>query len=419
MGIKKIPLSTQIIAAMAIGVAWAFLQKPFPELVSFTSHWIQPLGKIFIKLLFLIAVPLVFSSLIVGMGGLKSATELKTIGRNTLLVFLTTLVSATLIGTSLAYLIQPGKHIMAGPLTYEAVAFDKSVKENMHKNAEESVIETFSSAIPDNIIHSLGNNSMMLQVVIIAFILGIALSRMNNDSKKPIMSLFESIQHWFTEAIHLVMVISPVGVFALVASLDLEASILVSLALYMFTVILGLAIMLFIVYPLCFTTLGKTGYVEFFTKSKAVLLMAFSTSSSNATLPLTLNVVKEKFNVPDNISNFVVSVGSTINMDGTALYKCVAVYFIAQSMGVELSLAQMLIIVLTSIASTAGAAGIPGAGMITLVIILQSVGLPAESIVLILAPDRLLDMFRTVVNVAGDISTSLCVNGLAQGEKLD
>lgn len=416
MGIKKIPLSTQIIAAMAIGVAWAFLQKPFPELVSFTTDWIKPLGKIFIKLLFLVAVPLVFSSLIVGMGGLKSVSELKKIGKYTFFIFLTTLVSATVIGLSLAYLISPGSKI-------ETLAVDKAASEKIAALQQSESSDTFTGAlakiVPDNMLHALSDNTMMLQVVIIAFILGIALSKMHGDSKTKILDALEALQSWFTEVIHIVMALSPIGVFALVASLDLNAQVLLSLGLYMFTVVLGLAIMLFVVYPLCFTTFGKTGYLDFFSKSRAVLLMAFSTSSSNATLPLTLNVVKEKFNVPDNISNFVVSVGATINMDGTALYKCVAVYFIAQSLGVDLTLAQMGIIILTSIISTAGAAGIPGAGMITLVIILQTVGLPAEGIVLILAPDRLLDMFRTTVNVAGDISASLCVNGLAQGEKVD
>lgn len=416
MGIKKIPLSTQIIAAMAIGVAWAFLQKPFPELVAFTTDWIKPLGKIFIKLLYLVAVPLVFSSLIVGMGSLKSISELKAIGKHTFLIFLATLVSATIIGLSLAYLISPGHKI-------EHLAVDKASAEKITALQQTESTETFTGAlaniVPDNMVHALSNNTMMLQVVMVAFLLGIALSKMTGDAKEKILGALEAVQSWFTEVIHLIMALSPIGVFALVASLELNADVLLSLGLYMFTVILGLAIMLFVVYPLCFTTLSKTKYVEFFVKSRAVLLMAFSTSSSNATLPLTLNVVKEKFNVPDNISNFVVSVGATINMDGTALYKCVAVYFIAQSLGVDLTLAQMGIIILTSILSTAGAAGIPGAGMITLVIILQTVGLPAEGIVLILAPDRLLDMFRTAVNVAGDISTSLCVNGLAQREKLD
>ncbi|MDB5274641.1 MAG: gltP [Chitinophagaceae bacterium] len=416
MGLKKIPLSTQIIAAMVIGVAWAFLQKPFPQLTVFTVDWIKPFGKIFIKLLYLVAVPLVFSSLIVGMGSLKSVSELKSIGKHTFLIFLTTLVSATIVGLSLAYLISPGHKI-------EHLAVDQAAAEKIaalqQTESSDTLIGAFSNLLPDNMLHALSNNSMMLQVVLIAFLLGIALSKMQGDAKNKIRDAMEAIQLWFTEVIHLIMAFAPIGVFALVASLELNAGVLLSLGLYMFTVVLGLSIMLFVVYPLCFTTLGKTKYIDFFVKSRSVLLMAFSTSSSNATLPLTLNVVKEKFHVPDNISNFVVSVGATINMDGTALYKCVAVYFIAQSLGVELTLVQMGVIILTSILSTAGAAGIPGAGMITLVVILQTVGLPAEGIVLILAPDRLLDMFRTVINVAGDISTSLCVNGLAQGKKVD
>jgi proton glutamate symport protein len=408
--LKKIPLSTQIIAAMAIGVAWAFFQKPFPELIVFTTEWIKPFGKIFIKLLYLVAVPLVFTSLIIGMGSLTSISELKAIGKHTFLIFLTTLVSATIIGLSLAYVISPGRRI-------EHLAVDQASSEKIASlqktESSDSFSEMLSATIPDNMVQALSNNSLMLQVVIIAFLLGIALSKLNGEVKEKILGALDAIQAWFTEVIHLIMAISPLGVFALVASLELNADVLWSLGMYMLTVILGLAIMLFIVYPIFFTTLGKTKYTDFFIKSRAVLLMAFSTSSSNATLPLTLTVVKEKFHVPDNISNFVVSVGATINMDGTALYKCVAVYFIAQSLGVELSLAQMALIVLTSILSTAGAAGIPGAGMITLVIILQTVGLPAEGIVLILAPDRILDMFRTAVNVAGDISTSLCVNGLS------
>jgi proton glutamate symport protein len=412
VGIKKIPLSTQIIVAIALGVAWAFFLKPFPELVEFTMAWIKPLGKIFIKLLYLVAIPLVFTSLLTGMGSIKSMGELKSIGKNTLVIFFITGSIATVIGLSIAYLIKPGhkiEHLSVSASDADKIAsFQKGSGE-----AAQTASDFFANLVPDNFIHTLSSNTMMLQVVFVAFIMGLALSKIEIEPKEKILWAIDAIQQWFTQLIHLIMLFAPIGVFALTASLDLNVVVLLSLAKYMLTVLLGLAIMLFVVYPLFFSTIGRTSYRSFFTNSRSVLLMAFSTSSSNATLPLTLETVKTKFGIPDNISNFVVSLGATVNMDGTALYQSVAVYFISQSLGVELSLAQMAIIVLTAIVSAVGAAGVPGAGMLTLLIILQSVGLPAEGIVLILAPDRILDMFRTVVNVAGDISTSLCVNGLS------
>lgn len=413
MGIKKPGFSSQIIIAIALGVAWALFAKGSEEMVSFTTAWIQPFGKIFIKLLYLVAIPLVFSSLLSGIGNIRSIAELKTLGKHTLLLFLLTGAIATTLGLSIAYLINPGHKI-----DHMAVSDEASAKINTLQQAEQgqTVAGFIQNIVPDNVLDALSNNSMLLQVVVLSFLLGIALSKLPVDPRGKLLGLVEAIQLWFTELIHLIMLFAPIGVFALAASLDLNGEVLISLSLYMLTVLLGLAIMLFVIYPLFFTTLGKTRYKDFFTKSRPVLLMAFSTSSSNATLPLTLELVKNKFNIPENISNFVVSLGATVNMDGTALYQSIAVYFIAQSLGVDLSLGQMAIIVLTAIVSAVGAAGVPGAGMLTLLIILQAIGLPAESIVLILAPDRILDMFRTVINVAGDISTSLCVNGLAQRE---
>lgn len=412
MGIKKIPLSSQIVIAIAIGVAWAFITKPFPTLNDFTLAWIKPFGNIFIKLLYLVAIPLVFTSLITGMGGVKSVTELKTIGRNTLLIFLATGSIATIIGLGIAFVISPGQRI-------ETLAVDNNTAEKISSLEKGSAAtaqtpsDFLSSLVPDNFMHTLSSNSLMLQVVFLAFIMGLALSRLQTIPKEKILGAVDAIQQWFTALIHLIMRFAPIGVFALTASLDLNIDILLSLGKYVLTVLCGLSIMLFVVYPILFIYIGKVSYKDFFVKSRAVLLMAFSTSSSNATLPFTLETVKKKFGIPENISNFVLSLGATVNMDGTALYQSVAVFFISQSLGVELSLMQMSIIVVTAIVSAVGAAGVPGAGMLTLLIILQSVGLPAEGIVLILAPDRILDMFRTAVNVAGDISTSLCVNGLS------
>ena len=415
MGIKRPSASTQIIIALVLGVSWSYFTKDNLPLSEWSTHWIAPLGKLFIKLLYFVAIPLIFSSLITGMGSLQSISELRILGRNTLLIFLSTGAIATSLGVGLAYFINPGKNLSTS--TQSAELQEKVNALQQSASESQTISEHLYQLFPDNFAYSFTDNKQLLQVVLIAFILGIALTKLQPSLKALILQGIDAIQQWFTVLIHMIMTLAPIGVFGLTACLTINTQTLISLTEYIVTVLLGLAILLFVVYPLFFTTLGKTSYFKFFKESKSVLLMAFSTSSSNATLPLTLDLVKNKFKVPEHISNFVVSLGTTVNMDGTALYQSVAAYFIAQSLGIELSFIQMLTIVVTAVISAIGAAGVPGAGMLTLIIILQSVGIPVEGIVLILAPDRLLDMFRTVINVAGDISTSLCVQGLNTSRK--
>jgi len=415
---KKIPLHIKILVGMVIGIAWSIAASFTSEGATWTMSYIKPFGTIFIKLLQMLAIPLIITSIISGIAGLRDINKLGRIGGRTLALFTVTCLTSTILGVTLASTFKPGAAIPEN-IKNELLASYQDKATGLVDKAQQGdagLMDMITEMVPNNIFHAMSNNGLMLQVVIFSILFGIALSKVDASKSDSVIQLIEGLNETFMKLVMLVMLIAPIGVFALIASITFNASVFLSLLYYMLTVIFGLAVILFILYPLINRLFSKITYGKFFKTMQPVFLMAFSTSSSAATLPVTMERVSNGFNIKKEISDFVLSLGVTINMDGTALYQSIAAVFIAQATGIDLTLGQMVIIALTATLSAVGAAGIPGAGMITLIIVLDAIHVPIEAIALIMAPDRLLDMFRTVINVAGDACGAIAVSGMEEKE---
>ncbi|NOY50865.1 MAG: dicarboxylate/amino acid:cation symporter [Chlorobi bacterium] len=409
----KIAFHWQILIGMAIGVLWGMIAVKL-DWVSFTLDYIKPWGTIFINLLKLIAMPLIIVSLINGIGQLKDISQLSRIGFKTIGFYLLTTVIAISLGLMIVNISRPGDYFPKE----KAVEFEQKFAENVKQKEvsanevkEESPLQFLIDIVPDNIIGAMSNNTSMLKVIFFALLFGVAMISLPEKKTLHVARFFDNLNHIVLKIIDIIMKMAPLGVFALIAGLIVEItgddpddtwSLFVSLGLYSLTVILGLLLMIFIVYPLFihFFTRIKTG--KFFKAISPVQLLAFSTSSSAATLPLTMETAEEKLGISEEISSFVLPLGATINMDGTSLYQAVAAIFLAQVYGMDLGLGGQLTIILTATLASIGSAAVPGAGMVMLIIVLTSVGIPTEGIALIFAVDRPLDMIRTAVNVTGD-----------------
>jgi len=401
---------------MVIGITWSIAASYINGAEEWTLSYVKPFGTIFIKLLQMLAIPLIITSIISGIAGLKDINKLGRIGGRTLMLFTVTCLTSTILGVTLASTFQPGAAIPEKTKN-ELLASYQNKATGLVDRAQQSAgsaVDMITEMVPNNIFHAMSNNGMMLQVVIFSILFGIALSKVDASKSDIVIQFIEGLNETFMKLVMLVMLIAPIGVFALIASISFNANVFLSLLYYMLTVIFGLAIILFILYPLINRLFSKITYGTFFKTMQPVFLMAFSTSSSAATLPVTMERVSNGFNIKKEISDFVLSLGTTINMDGTALYQSIAAVFIAQATGIDLTIGQMAIIALTATLSAVGAAGIPGAGMITLIIVLDAIHVPIEAIALIMAPDRLLDMFRTVINVAGDACGAIAVSGMEE-----
>lgn len=400
---------------MVLGITWSIAASYINGGGEWTASYVKPFGTIFIKLLQMLAIPLIITSIISGIAGLRDINKLGRIGGRTLMLFTSTCLTATIIGVTLSSVFKPGSAIPEKTKMELMASYQDNTTGLIDKS--QSVggpMDMITEMFPNNIFHAMSNNGMMLQVVIFSILFGIALSKVNPSKSEIVIQFTEGLNGTFIQLVMLVMLIAPVGVFALIASISFNANVFLSLLYYMLTVIAGLAIILFILYPLINKLFSKITYGRFFQTMQPVFLMAFSTSSSAATLPVTMERVSNGFNIKKEISDFVLSLGTTINMDGTALYQSIAAVFIAQATGIDLTLGQTVIIALTATLSAVGAAGIPGAGMITLIIVLNAINVPIEAIALIMAPDRLLDMFRTVINVAGDACGAIAVSGMEE-----
>jgi Na+/H+-dicarboxylate symporter len=281
-----------------------------------------------------------------------------------------------------------------------------------------SPLQPLVDMVPENVVEAAGTNAGMLQVVFFAIIVGIALLKIPREKGETVVRFFDGLNDVIIKIVEFIMLLAPYGVFALMASLLIEIAgdnpgrameLLGALGWYTLTVLIGLAAMVLAVYPLLFKLFTKVKYGRFFQGMRPAQLLAFSTSSSSATLPVTMRQVEEELGVSEEVSSFVLPLGATINMDGTSLYQSVAAVFIAQALGMGLDLGQQLMIVLTATLASIGSAGVPGAGLVMLIIVLEAIGVPAAGIALIIAPDRLLDMCRTVVNVTGDASVAMVV----------
>jgi Na+/H+-dicarboxylate symporter len=460
---RKIALHVKILIGLTLGIGWALFSTA-NNLNRFTLDWILPFGKIFISLLKLIAVPLVLFSIIKGIVDLKDVSKLGRMGMKTLLIYISTTVLAVTIGLFLANVIKPGGSSLSeqrilNRMNYElwvehsagieqldghsflkdpkyaelaaraqamaTVQPDNKLQERMkqaEQNKQAGPLKFLEDLIPENLFSALSNNSLMLQVIFFALFFGVILLQVPQSKSLPLISVIDALYVVFLKMVEVVMKGAPFFVFALMAGKTAEmigdapdglnalGHLFSNLLWYSLTVVAGLALVLFVVYPFIMILLvgKKTGmnpiqiYRWFFRSMSPAQFLAFSTSSSAATLPVTMECVHDNLKVSKEVTSFVLPIGATVNMDGTSLYQAVAVIFLAQFHMVDLTIAQQLTIVLTATLASIGSAAIPSAGLIMLIIVLQSVGLNPAWIAIIFPVDRILDMCRTVVNVTGD-----------------
>lgn len=413
-------LHWQIILGMILGAIYGLVAAR-NGWGQFTSNWISPFGTIFINSLQLIAVPLVLASLVTGVASLSDLRKLSRIGGKTLAIYIGTTAIAVVIGLVIVNLLQPGARVpeAARIQLQEQFANDASAKEALSSNVQDrGPLQILVDIVPSNLLSAASDNRNMLQIVFISLMIGIGLIQLDKEKAQPLLSVFESLNDVVIRLVDLIMLLAPIGVFALIARTitDLageDASqilgLLAALGYYCAAVVLGLATHMTLTYLSLLKLFTPMKLTTFFQGMAPVQLVAFSTSSSGATLPLTMERCEEKLGVSEEVSSFVLPLGATINMDGTALYQAIAAVFIAQSLGMEIGLSGQLTIVLTAVLASIGTAAVPGAGIIMLVIILQSIGVPSQGIALILGVDRILDMLRTVTNVTGDATVATIV----------
>ena len=470
---KKLALHWQIIIGLLLGIIWALLSS-FLGWSKFTIQWIAPWGTIFINLLKLIAVPLVLFSIIKGITGLSDVKNLGRMGAKTLFAYLITTVLAVSIGLTLVNIIKPGTKVaedqrIVNRLSYEmwaseqdgdviqdgrsflndpqyadkvaeargvmdSTASNEKVKEKMttaSKAKDSGPLQFIVDMVPSNIFSSLNNNSLMLQVIFFAIFFGLSIITLPRAQVQAVIDFTDGANEVFLKMVDIVMKAAPFFVFALLAGKLSELAgdnpanvkeIFFGLGWYSITVVLGLGAMIFIIYPLILILLVKRlSYQDFFKGIGPAQMLAFSTSSSAATLPVTMECVTDNLKVPKQVTSFVLPIGATVNMDGTSLYQAVAVVFLAQFHMVDLSFVQQLTIVLTATLASIGSAAVPSAGLVMLIIVLESVGLNPAWIAIIFPVDRILDMCRTVVNVTGDAAVSTFVaksSGIDMNDRL-
>ena len=411
---KKLPIHWKILLGMLFGVLFGLLFSQFEWGRALVVDWIKPFGTIFINVLKLIAVPLILASLIKGVSDLKDITQLSSMGGRTIGLYLFTTLTAVTIGLSIVNVIKPGNTISDETRTelLSAYASDAAAKQSVAAAQKEAgPLQALVDLVPSNIFAAMQDNGNMLQVIFFAIFFGIGIVLIPQKKSQAVKDFFDALNEVILKLIDLIMIAAPYGVFALLAALVAEApsaDLFKALGLYTITVLLGLLCMILFYLLLVRLVTGKK--IGFFLKGiSPAQLLAFSTSSSAATLPVTMERVHEHLGVEEDVSSFVLPIGATINMDGTSLYQAVAAVFIAQAFGMDLSLGAQLGIIATATLASIGSAAVPGAGMVMLVIVLAQAGIPEAGLALIFAVDRPLDMCRTAVNVTGDASVSMMV----------
>lgn len=454
---KKPPLHWQVIIGLILGTVYAFFAVQ-NDWTDFTLNYIKPIGDIFINLLKLIAVPLVLFSIISGIISLQDIKKLGRLGLKTLTLYLFTTLFAVSLGLLVVNIIKPGEKVddhmkksnrisyelwrnnngiekldeiclTCDPANSDIVAevakrtnqgIDPWVEDKLKKREgerEKSPLQPIVDIVPSNIFESLAAMAM-LQIIFFAILFGLVLLMIPKDKATPVISLVDGFNEVFVKMVWIIMQAMPVFVFALMAGQVVKAAgtdpakfneMLVFLGWYSLTVIIGLLIMAFIVYPLLAKFIAGFSYKKFSSGVRDAQITAFSTSSSVATLPVTMDCIHNNFKVSKSVSSFVLPIGATVNMDGTSLYQAVAVVAMAQFHMVDLSILQQLTIVFTATLASIGAAAIPSAGLVLMIIVLESVGLNPLWIALIFPVDRILDMCRTVVNVTGDATVASIV----------
>lgn len=417
----KFPLHIKILAGLVAGLVFGLICIFTGIPNDLVIDYVKPFGTIFVNGLKLIAMPLIIASLIVGVANLGDVSKLSRIGTKTIGIYLTTTLIATTLGLLIVNIIQPGKIITENTRTEIMLMFENDASNSTHAAEDlkkKGPLQPLVNIVPDNLFKSASENSNMLQIVFFSILFGVALLQIKSDKKSVVVGFFEGLNDVVLRIIDFIMMTAPYGVFALISTLVVEVAgsnpskaleVLSALLLYAATVLLGLIIMVLGVYPTILKTFTKVKYRAFFKGIRDAQLLAFSTSSSSATLPVTMECVEKKIGVSEEVTSFVLPLGATINMDGTSLYQSVAAVFIAQAMGLELTIGSQIAIVLTAVLASIGSAGVPGAGMVMLVIVLEAAGIPAAGLALIVAPDRPLDMCRTVINITGDATVATVV----------
>ena len=411
---KKLPLHLRIILGMLLGVICGAVFTKFENGNAFILDWVKPFGTIFINALKLIAMPLIISSLIKGVSDLKDISRLSLMGGRTIGIYLITTIIAVSIGLIIVNTIRPGNSISESTRMDLIAAYETDAGEKQavaKKQKESGPLQALVDLVPDNIFKATTENVNMLQVIFFALFFGVGLILIPPKKAKPVKDFFDGFNEVILKLIDLIMLVAPFGVFALLATLIVESpslDIFLALGLYTFTLVAGLTSMI-IIYTLLVKIYVKIKPSKFIRGISPAQLLAFSTSSSAATLPVTMERVEEHLGVDEEVASFVLPVGATINMDGTSLYQAVAAVFIAQAFGMDLSLGTQLGIIITATLASIGAAAVPSAGMVMLVIVLGQAGIPEAGLALIFAIDRPLDMCRTVVNITGDASVSMIV----------
>jgi len=411
---KKLALHWKILIGMALGVAFGFLANTLGW-NQFVLDWIKPFGTMFINSLKLIAVPLIVASLIKGVSDLKDISKLSQMGGRTIGIYIMTTVFAVSLGLLVVNIVKPGKSIKEetrNELMAEYAGDAKKRQEAAIAQKQEGPLQPLVDIVPGNFFKALTDNGKMLQVIFFVIFFGIGMILIPEEKARPVKQFFDGLNEVILKLIDLIMLAAPYGVFALLAALVVSspsAEVFVALGYYAICVVLGLGTLIFGLYPLIVKMFTGVAYVDFFKGISPAQLLAFSTSSSAATLPVTMERVEEHLGVDKEVTSFVLPIGATINMDGTSLYQAVAAVFIAQCFGMDLSAGAQLGIIVTATLASIGSAAVPGAGMVMLVIVLGQAGIPEAGLALIFAVDRPLDMCRTVANVTGDATVALLV----------
>jgi len=397
-----------------MGVFFGLIFTQFSFGKEFISNYIKPFGTIFINLLKLIAIPLILASLIKGVSDIKDLSKLSIMGGRTISLYITTTIIAVSIGLIIVNLIKPGDYISSETRSELIKAYSSDANKKREIAFEQSKfgpLQPLIDVVPDNIFLATTNNGNMLQIIFFSILFGLGLILIPEKDSKPVKKVIDSLNSIILKLIDLIMLSAPYGVFSLLASLVVEApswNLFKALALYALTLLIGLIFLIF--FYIFFTKFFSKKNPFFFLKGIApAQLLAFSTSSSAATLPVTLECVENKLGVDKEVASFVLPIGATVNMDGTSLYQAVAAVFIAQAFGIDLSFTAQLGIVFTATLASIGTAAVPSAGIVMLVIVLAQAGIPEAGLALIFAIDRPLDMCRTVVNVTGDAAVSMAI----------
>ena len=417
---KKLALHWRILIGMLLGLLFGVLMLYISGGKLFIQNWINPFGIIFINLLKLIAIPLILASIIKGISDLKDIAQFKTIGVRSVTLFITTTIVAIIIGLVLVNIFSPGKGISeetVARITIEYVGRQgvqaKLAEASLQK--ESGPLQFLLDMVPDNAFSAMSDNKLMLQVIFFSVFLGVSMLLIGETKAQPLKTLFDSLNDAVLKMVDLIMLTAPLAVFALLANVVVSSGdpdLLLALVKYAGVVILGLFLMI-VFYCTVLTLVTRKNPIWFLKAISPAQLLAFSTSSSAATLPVTMERVENQLGVDKEVASFVLPVGATINMDGTSLYQGVAAVFISQALGHHLEITDQLMIILTALLASIGSAAVPGAGMVMLVIVLESIGFPSDKLAvglaLIFAVDRPLDMARTVINVTGDAMVSVVV----------